>query len=517
MGKAFDRVHDAFLNQGLRVRAHGPDAFSAQAPGHSTADLSVSVKGLPGRVLVYSHSDDTRDVLDALGLTLTDLFDEPKGVEYEYSDGRRVHRSTDKRFRQSGNTKGTALFHVERLRPEHEHVFVVEGENDVLALESVGVVAVCTAMGAGKARLFDFTPLHGRHVRIVRDMDDPGLLHARQVREILAPHCPSVEIVEPAVGKDAADHITAGREVDEFVRAAVPEPVDEEFEARVAEEIVRVRSREEARARMEAEAARTVSAKLEPVPLRTILAREVEHDWIVPGLLERGDRLVLTGTEGTGKSYLLKQLSIALGSGLHPFAEGKDPEPQRVLVIDAENSEAQWQRTARYMATYGATRGTADPHDTITVSAGRRLDLTKRADVNEVHKHIDATNPTVLYIGPLYKLVPKGITSDDDAAPLIASLDSFRERGLVLLMEAHAGHGRTTGGDRDLRPRGSSALLGWPEFGMGLRGSDTGGRIVDVVRWRGDREKREWPDALRRGYGGEWPWMPAPPAPTEWR
>lgn len=506
-GKAFERVAEAFFSRGLKVRTTGPDQFSAQAPGHSKADLSVSVKGMPGRVLVWSHSDPTEDVLAELNLSLQDLFDEPKGVEYDYSDGRTVHRSPDKRFRQSGNTQGTALFHVERITDQTETVFVVEGENDVIALEQMGLTAVCTAMGSGKAHLFDFTPLFGRRVRIVRDMDDPGLLHAQQVLRILAPHC-DVEIVEPAEGKDAADHFVSGHAVEEFAPMPAVEPVDEALEARVADEMLRVRARTEATSRMAAEAARTVSSKLDPVSLGEILAREVTHDWIVPGLLERGDRLMLTGTEGTGKSYLLKQLCISMSAGMHPFDFKDHPEPQRVLVIDAENSEQQWQRTALYMANNGKMRGRADPREMVTVSAGRRLDLTQQSDVNEVHKHLDRVKPSILYIGPLYKLVPKGITSDDDAAPLIASLDSFRERGLVLLMEAHAGHARTNGGDRDLRPRGSSALLGWPEFGMGLRAREDDQKLVDVVKWRGDREARDWPTVLRRGYGGEWPWMP---------
>ncbi|MBK0297059.1 hypothetical protein IAE22_34985, partial [Bacillus sp. S34] len=77
--------------------------------------------------------------------------------------------------------------------------------------------------------------------------------------------------------------------------------------------------------------------------------------------------------------------------------------------------------------------------------------------------------PDVLFIGPLYRLIPRAINSDDDAAPLLAALDTLRDRGLAMVIEAHAGHAVGHGGERDLRPRGSAALLGWPEFGLGLR------------------------------------------------
>ena len=72
-------------------------------------------------------------------------------------------------------------------------------------------------------------------------------------------------------------------------------------------------------------------------------------------------------------------------------------------------------------------------------------------------------------------------------------------------MEAHAGHGRGVDGTRDLRPRGSAALLGWPEFGLGIAPDPDDASLSRVVRWRGDRDERDWPEALRRG--GPLPWM----------
>jgi hypothetical protein len=145
----------------------------------------------------------------------------------------------------------------------------------------------------------------------------------------------------------------------------------------------------------------------------------------------------------------------------------------------------------------------------VLVSAGRRLNLKLQADVDTVHKLMDRFKPSVLYIGPLYKLLDGAVNNDDDAAPLIMALDSFRERGVALFMEAHAGHAKSLGGERDLRPRGSSQLLGWPEFGLGLRSMEEDETMAALVHWRGDRDVRNWPHRLRRGVDGEMPWMAA--------
>jgi replicative DNA helicase len=73
-------------------------------------------------------------------------------------------------------------------------------------------------------------------------------------------------------------------------------------------------------------------------------------------------------------------------------------------------------------------------------------------------------------------------------------------------MEAHAGHAKNGAGERDFRPRGSSALLGWPEFGFGIvRSKEDPANLADVLRWRGDRDEREWPTTLMRG--GHIPWL----------
>ncbi len=118
-----------------------------------------------------------------------------------------------------------------------------------------------------------------------------------------------------------------------------------------------------------------------------------------------------------------------------------------------------------------------------------------------LHREVDVAKPDVIVVGPLYRLTNRAIQTDDEAAPVLSALDTLRDRGCSLIIEAHAGHSRESGeggrpGERDLRPRGSSALLGWPEFGYGMRSTNDG--KVRLVPWRGDRDERGWPQFLRR-------------------
>ena len=239
--------------------------------------------------------------------------------------------------------------------------------------------------------------------------------------------------------------------------------------------------------------------------LKDILDGEDTYDWLIPGLLERRDRLIVTGPEGFGKTTFIRQISILAAAGINPITFNRI-DPVRVLVVDAENTEMQWRRAVRSISETAARLGLADPREVIHIAAGKRIDITKGSHLAEIHKLVDTHNPDMLMIGPLYKLVSKAINSDDDAAPLIVALDSLRDRGLSLIMEAHAGKSANADGERDLRPRGSAALLGWPEFGFGLRPVPGDSDSVVLSRWRGDRDQRDWPKKMRKG--GVWPWTP---------
>ena len=216
---AYDRLLEDLRNDGREIRDGGTGRAVAQCPAHADNNPSLSITRIDDSVLVHCHAGcSTEQVMGAIGRTLADLFDNKKSTSYSYGDGRIVTRKPNKSFPQQGNTKGRALFHAEKIGDERT-VYVVEGEKDVLAVEAVGGTAVCSAMGAGKAHLADWSVLAGKDILIVADRDDAGGKHAIQVAEILAGVAASVIVVESAIGKDAADHIAAGKTLEEFVAA----------------------------------------------------------------------------------------------------------------------------------------------------------------------------------------------------------------------------------------------------------------------------------------------------------
>ncbi|WP_017972491.1 AAA family ATPase [Actinopolyspora halophila] len=278
------------------------------------------------------------------------------------------------------------------------------------------------------------------------------------------------------------------------------------------------------------------SAQASPLSLAELLETEDSYNWLVPGLLERAERLVLTGGEGAGKSELVSQFAATLCAGLHPFTGrplGDGDRGLRVLVVDAENSERQTRRRYRRIvrcvdqarADHGL--GPADWRGQFFVHCRPEgLDLTSGRDITWLEHAVSAVAPDVLVLGPLYKLHAGDPSDEQLAHQLVSQIDSIRARhDCALITEAHAGHAQDGGGNRKMRPSGSSLWLRWPEFGYGLRRSQDeppGGFsdeerrrnrerpvMVDVVAWRGSREERQWPTALV--HGTTLPWVPADP------
>jgi hypothetical protein len=265
--------------------------------------------------------------------------------------------------------------------------------------------------------------------------------------------------------------------------------------------------------RAEAPAAELVESAVED------LRSDDEPEWVLPGLLARWDRLILTGGEGAGKSLLTRQMVVRAASGLHPWLRERI-EPQRALLVDAENSAGQVRPWLRKMAAAAAAEGGEGAASRLAVEIVEGgMDLQRPADRSRLLRQVEASRPDLIVIGPLYKVASGNPNEEGPARTVMSALESVRSasNGAALVVEAHAPHQQAGARQRDLRPLGSSLWLRWPEFGFALRpaGDRKGAALglADWVPWRGGRcgpgAERTWPAQFL--HGTTWPWAAAVP------
>lgn len=241
-----------------------------------------------------------------------------------------------------------------------------------------------------------------------------------------------------------------------------------------------------------------------------------EFDWLVPGLFERGDRMMVTGAEGAGKSMLITQIGFMVAAGIHPWTL-RPVDPIRVLVVDLENDQRKLARRVRLMrrAIDQSGRGMLEPwapHRMRIESRNEGINLRSNVDRDWLASLCIGSDAELLVIGPRYRM-SKGSPDRNDAGgedmarSVTAAIDQLRQRcGITVLIEDHAGHGQPTG-LRDLRPSGSSVWLRWPEFGFGIAQVDKDDkRAYGIGHWRGPRDDRDWPVTLLRN-SSPWPWV----------
>ena len=500
----------------VRKTANG---FDVCCPHHEDREPSLSIAyGTTQPVVMDCKAGcDPIDILAKLGLTWADLC-KPREQQqtrgewtpygdavavYDYVDesgellfqvcrtaGKQFPQRVPDRTRKSGYrwTLGEVRRVLYRLPKvieavkDGEIIYVVEGEKDVHALERAGVVATCNPGGAGKWREEYSEVLREAVVVIIADKDKPGQAHARQVMASLKGTAAVVEINEAAGDlKDVADHLAAGHSLADLEVTCQ----EDEYKPDLAPDLYEF------------------LAVVDP-----------PSDWVIPGLLERGDRLIWTGFEGLGKSVVVRQLAICAAAGMHPFT--REPiSPQRVLFIDCENPDRKSRRHFRNLERIARANGFPVPEGALRIlqrPAG--VDLTRDEDAAWLLERVTAHRPNLLVCGPFYRLHAADTGEEMAARTVVSALDAARIKvDCALVTEAHAGHG--DGMNRSVRPTGSSLLMRWPEFGYGIKplgeaDEDGRARHVAVVPWRGPREERHWPRELIWGtHELDWPWVAA--------
>jgi hypothetical protein len=201
---------------------------------HRPAPTLTKPKAVPKPKIEATYAYQDED-----GKTLFEVVRfEPKDFRQRKPDGKGGFDWSVKDVRQ-------VPYHLPQLlgAPWDKPVFIVEGEKDVLRLESLGLVATCNAGGAGKWPEALTEHFDGRRVVILADNDDAGHKHADKVATAISvAGSDDVRVLclpgLPPKG-DVSDWLDAGGTVEQLMQLVnapgnhLPEgddPVEERFE-----------------------------------------------------------------------------------------------------------------------------------------------------------------------------------------------------------------------------------------------------------------------------------------------
>lgn len=521
---------------------------------------SLSVKeGDDGRVLLSCHYGspcNVNQICESMGIKVKDLYPPEKQTTqsvatkrnklvkaYPYRDEngvllfeklRYVTEDGKKTFRQrrpdpSNPTK--YLYDLDGVRKvlynlpavvdavkAGEPVWIVEGEKDADTLIKMGVVATTTTLGAGSWEAEHTRPLVGAYVEIIADNDKPGIEHALDVATKLRAAGCTVNTWISKDFKDISDHIAAGKDFDELYEldenGQILEPdLASDYVKTVRDKMLDVFKNNDLDdsqvfsrlavilGNAPSETKRVDDGRL--VKWSEFIKEEIDesYQWVIPGVIEKQERVIVVAAEGVGKTMLARQVAICCAAGIHPFTYQRMPRV-RTLTVDLENPERIIKRTSSKIMAAAIGRGFTDDVDAHLLIKPDGLDLCSTEDRAMLEAHIERVKPELICLGPLYKsFIDSGTrTSEALAIEVARYLDQIRDvYGCALWLEHHAPLGSM--GSRDLRPFGSSVWSRWPEFGLALQPDPTAleGFVYEVRHFRGARDVREWPTKMKRG------------------
>lgn len=234
------------------------------------------------------------------------------------------------------------------------------------------------------------------------------------------------------------------------------------------------------------------------------------HHWVIRDLLERRDKMIITGLSGRGKSTLMRQLALCAAGGVVPFDYGMTStpaEPVRVALIDCENPPAKTWRAFAGMITkmrtqhgdLAASRAVDNLHIKV-IEEG--IDLLQGPRQEGLLRYLDRIEPDLVLVGSLYMLS----SGDPNLEPVAAAVANClrkitTEFDCALVVEAHS-RKQPSRGPQVLDPQGANLWIKWPDIGRALVPEDDDPSVFTFARFRGDREPRlGMPERLRLDWG----------------
>lgn len=266
----------------FKIKQDHGDSCKAVCPAHpdKEASLSISYDKAQGKTIIYCHAGcDIREILDNVGLKMTDLFDREMSKN-KNSNIEKVYKYTDKtgemlfekvrfkgkKFSQRRTVEAATVWGLEKgtyyetfngsnaystkkrdtnkkefegIEPvlynlpavieavkNGQPILFVEGEKDADNVNSIGLIATTTFDGASaskkksKWRESYNQYLKGAKVIILHDNDEPGRAHAKDIAKNIAAITESIKIIDLPdldIKEDVSDWLSCGGTKDKLL------------------------------------------------------------------------------------------------------------------------------------------------------------------------------------------------------------------------------------------------------------------------------------------------------------
>ena len=425
----------------------GNSQYTALCPAHEDRQNSLSI-GLRGdKILLRCHAGcATEQIISIIGLTMRDLFLEPKidniatnrrrrVAIYDYVDldGKVIHstiRYDPKSFSQSrpdpdrpgryiNNLQGvqTALYKLPQITQaikEKKPIFIVEGEKDADFLEKLGFVATTCPLGAGKWKAHYSNSLVGADVYIVADNDKAGKGHVEEVAKSLSGKAKSIKLVDLAGG---LPELPIGGDVTDFFNMISGEENEDEEEGGNAKS-----GNAKALASFGQAVANAIDYSKLPakkksglVCLADIEPQEVE--WLWYPYIPMGKITLLRGDPDQGKTTIMLSIAAIVSNGW-PFP-AVNLNVGRVINDATDDENGQRESCPRTSKAGNVLLITAE--DGLADTIVPRL-INAKADRSRVFSHVQTTDT----FEPLYYTSPKFEELIKEAAPRLVFADPIQ-------------------------------------------------------------------------------------------
>jgi len=343
---------------------------------------------------------------------------------------------------------------------------VFEGEKCVDAAKSLGVLnAITSSHGALAPDKTDWSCCAGRDVVIHPDNDDEGMTYAQGAARKIQALSPSgrpmlAKVYGDEKGYDVADLIAEkGRDalpvIIDAMMNAEPMPQQAEAQAVNSDDVI---------------SAATLLATEPPPP-----------DQIIENVIDRGDKMAAIGSSKSQKSFIIKQLMMAIATGT-TFAGLTARTPRRVLYVNLEIRGHHFHRRLIRMARKAGINAELLGKNLFIVNVRDRRGATiTTADIEAIAQKIKAE---VIVLDPLYKLHEGDENLAADMKPLMKEFDRITEAtGAAIVFVHHDPKGSP--GDRKGVDRGAGSSVVGRDYDAAIfltpHRSEIGAVVVEFI------------------------------------